>query len=79
MDIRHSDKHGIAPDASLIGSTYRHTGVDYIYTITGFVYHGDTAEWAVLHVRQNSFVVFSRTFKNFFGLRGGKPRFVPCD
>lgn len=75
MNLSTSDKDGYVPDTAIIGRLYRHSGNGHTYEIIGFVFLGDTDQWAVLHCRVDCDVTFSRTVENFFGLRNGKPRY----
>lgn len=69
------DRNGFIPNPALVGRAFRHAGNGCTYTITGYVYFGDTDEWAVTHKRDDCDVVFSRTVANFFGQRTG-PRYT---
>lgn len=72
LDMLTADKHGFIPNPSLIGVPFKHSGNGKTYTITGYVWLGDTDEWAVTHTRSDSPVTFSRTVANFFGDRAVK-------
>lgn len=77
---RTQDEHGYLAPLQLIGKSYRHSGNDHVYTITGVAWLGDTDEWSIKHMRENSSVECVRSFNNFFGNRSnGDLRFFPYE
>jgi hypothetical protein len=75
IDLSTPDVDGYVPDLSLIGSGWRHSGNQQIYEIVGFVFFGDEDRWAVIHRRTGIEVNFSRTVRNFMGMRGAAKRY----
>lgn len=80
MDFNHKDVNGEHPGMDkfpLLGSKWKHSGNSKIYTVTEYIWHGDTDEWHVEFRRANCPVPFTRTVNNFLGDRdNGVKRFT---
>lgn len=66
------DSRGYVPDLTLIGSQWKHTGNEHVYSIVGFAYNGEDDTWMIQHTRLGSDITYMRTPSNFFAHRGDK-------
>lgn len=76
MDLKAKDSHGVVPDLSMIGRTYRHlNGTEYV--VGGWSMDADRQRWMIGYkALPAGVVVFTRLPENFFGRKNGKMRFV---
>ena len=76
MNFGHMDVTGVKPDMKMIGRRYRHqNGLEYI--VGGWSWDADRQRWMIGFKNAGCPVVFMRLPEHFFGLRMGKPRFIP--
>lgn len=76
MDFAAADSSGYKPDMTLLNRRYKHqNGKNYF--IGGFSFDADRQRWMIGYQNPGCPVVFMRLPEEFFGLRNGRPRFIP--
>lgn len=78
LDLLTLDTSNYYPDPALIGTRWKHAGNGHIYTITGYVWNGETDRWMIKHWRGETHPIeYCRTPQNFFGQRrNGEVRYI---